>query len=195
MQRNAAALGFDRNLLHRPPVLRGQRGVGGADPGLLVREPRLVQIRQESGGLATRAVQRIDGAALAGDSAVVGIEQHRCLGLRDAARQRLLVHAREIAPGAGEHAIDLIADVVLENIEIRPQGGIGRRIEIVAARERRERGAVLIVRRIDSRRAIRTAAGKQRVGHAADAGRPRIASGRIGRQLSERARFGGGQIR
>ena len=40
LQRNAAALGLDRKLLRRPPILRGQRGVGGADAGLLVRSSR-----------------------------------------------------------------------------------------------------------------------------------------------------------
>jgi hypothetical protein len=160
LQRNAAALGLDRKLLRRPPILRGQRGVGGADAGLLVRKPRLVEIRQQSCRLSPGAVERVDRAALPGESAVVGIEQYRGLGLSDAARERLLVHPREVAPGAGEHAIDLTAHVVLEDIKIGLQGRIGRRIDVVAACEGRERGAILIVCVVDHRRPVRTTAGK-----------------------------------
>jgi hypothetical protein len=117
------------------------------------------------------------------------------LGLRDAARERLLVHPREVPPGAREHAVDLGAHVVLENIEVRPQGGIGRRVDVVATRERRERSAILIICAVDHGRAVRAAAGEQRVRHAADLGSPGIAGGGIGRELPECTRFSFGQIR
>jgi hypothetical protein len=194
LQRNAAALGLDRKLLRRPPILRGQRGVGGADSSLLVRKPGLIEIRQQPCRLAARSVKRIDRATLAGERAVVGVEQYRGLGLSDAACERLLVHAREVAPGAGEHAIDLTAHVVLEDIKIGLQGRIGRRIDVVASCEGRERSAILIICVIDHPRPVRTTAGKQRVRHAANLGSPGIARGSIGRELPERAGFGVSQI-
>src|SRR5262249_58339840 len=82
-----------------------------AEAGLPIGEILLVEARQQSRHRVAGAVERSHGAELVGGVLIVLIGDELPLGLAQAARQRLLVEAREIAAGAGEHAVHLIGDV------------------------------------------------------------------------------------
>src|SRR5262245_37135822 len=76
-----------------------------AEAGLPIGEILLVEARQQSRRRVAGAVERAHGAELIGDVLIVLIGNELPLALAQAARQRLLVEAREIAAGAGERAV------------------------------------------------------------------------------------------
>jgi hypothetical protein len=87
------------------------------------------------------------------------------LALAQAARQRLLVEAREIAAGAGEHAVHLIGDVGVGGGERVGKSRRAAWIQEARLQIRIELRAILLVGAADHRRLrLGVAAGKQRVG-------------------------------
>src|SRR6516162_7148147 len=121
-------------------------------------------------------------AELVGDVLIVLVGDELPLALAQTARQRLLVEAREVAAGAGEHAVHLVGDVGVGGGE--RVGKAGRRTRIQEARLQVwiELAAILLVGAADHRRLrLRVAAGEQRVGEI----------GRLRQELADIARVAG----
>jgi len=132
---------------------------------LPIGEILLVEARQQSRRRVAGAVERSHGAELIGDVLIVLIGDELPLALAQAARQRLLVEAREIAARAGEHAVHLIGDVGVGGGERVGKAGCVTRIQEARLQIRIELRAILLVGAADYRcLRLGVAAGEERVG-------------------------------
>src|SRR5262249_27774145 len=154
--------------------------VGGA--GWAVGERLVVEAREPPRRGVAGAVERAHGAELVGDVLIVLVGDELPLALAQAARQRLLVEAREVAAGAGEHAVHLVGDVGVGGGERVGKAGRRARLGEAGLKIWIELAAILLVGAADHRRLrLRVAAGEQRVGEI----------GRLRQELADIARAAG----